>query len=165
MRTKKFIDSLQNTACGERKKCRGRGTFRSRCRGYRRRRCGVRASLLPIRRVFHVLAEAVASTDVCGLDGEDKVFAVRTAEERHQALLPGESFVDEKILLVVAHRVSEIHGLDAPAMPLKLLDDIVVELCGKLMGERRKVRDGRRHTGIAPVAVARLSALSFIRLS
>lgn len=112
-----------------------------------------------------VLAEAVASTDVCGLDGEDKVFAVRTAEERHQALLPGESFVDEKILLVVAHRVSEIHGLDAPAMPLKLLDDIVVELCGKLMGERRKVRDGRRHTGIAPVAVARLSALSFIRLS
>lgn len=57
-----------------------------------------------------VLVEAVAATaDTCGLDGQDKVFIVRAVEERHQALLPGEGVVDEKILLVVVHRVSEVH--------------------------------------------------------
>ena len=43
-------------------------------------------------------------------------------------MLPGEGVVDEKILLVVVHRVSEVHGLDAPAVPLELLYHVIVEV-------------------------------------
>lgn len=52
-------------------------------------------------------------------------------------MLSGEGVVDEKILLVVVHRVSfyesgkpltEVHGLDAPAVPLELLYHVIVEV-------------------------------------
>ena len=76
-----------------------------------------------------VFAEAVASAaDTCVLDGEDKVFIVPAVEERHEPLLSGKGVVDEKILLVVVHRVSEVHGLDAPAVPLELLYHVIVEV-------------------------------------
>ena len=76
-----------------------------------------------------VLTEAVAATaDTGGLDGEDKVFIVRAVEERHQALLPGEGIVDEQVFFIVVHRVSEVHGLDAPAVPLELLNHIIMEV-------------------------------------
>ena len=74
-----------------------------------------------------VLAEAVTTTlHSCGLDGEDTVIIVLAVEVRHKALLPGKRIIDEKVLLVVVHRVSEVHGLDAPAMPFKLPYHVIV---------------------------------------
>lgn len=59
-----------------------------------------------------VFSEAVASSlQSCGLDGEDKVIVVLTVEVRHQALLPGKALVDEKIFLIVSHRVAEVHSM------------------------------------------------------
>ena len=59
-----------------------------------------------------VLAEAVASSLYsCGLDSEDKVIVVLAVEVRHQALLPGKALVDEKIFLIVSHRVAEVHSM------------------------------------------------------
>ena len=70
-----------------------------------------------------VFAEAVAATaDARGLYGEYQVLVVRAVEERHQALLTCEALVDEQVLLVVSHRVSDVHGLAAPALPLELVD-------------------------------------------
>lgn len=43
-------------------------------------------------------------------------------------MLSGKGVVDEKILLVVVHRVSEVHGLDAPAVPLELLYHVIMEV-------------------------------------
>lgn len=43
-------------------------------------------------------------------------------------MLPGKCVVDEKILLVVEHRVSEINGLNAPAVPLELFYQIIMEV-------------------------------------
>ena len=69
-----------------------------------------------------VLAEAVAtSLHSCGLDGEDKVIVVLAIEVRHQALLPSKTLVDEKVFLIVAHRVAEVHVNDLPSMALELM--------------------------------------------
>ena len=73
---------------------------------------------------FHtfVLAEAVASSlHSCTLDGEDKVIVVLSVEVRHEALLPGKTLVDEKVFLIVAHRVAEIHVNDLPSVALELM--------------------------------------------
>lgn len=43
-------------------------------------------------------------------------------------MLSGKGVVDEKILLVVVHRVSEVHGLDALAVPLELLNHVIMEV-------------------------------------
>lgn len=76
-----------------------------------------------------VFAEAVATVgNTGGLNGKDKVLVVRAVEEWHEPLLSGEGVVDEKILLVMVHRVSEVHGLDAPAVPLELLNHVIVEV-------------------------------------
>ena len=76
-----------------------------------------------------VIAEAVASTlHSCGLDGEDKVIVVLAVEVRHQALLPGKTLVDEKIFLIVSHRVAEIHVNDLPSVALELMDYHPVEV-------------------------------------
>ena len=77
-----------------------------------------------LRLLFHglVLAEAVASSlHSCGLDGEDKVIVVLAIEVRHQALLPGKALVDEKIFLIVSHRVAEVHVNDLPSVALELM--------------------------------------------
>ena len=69
-----------------------------------------------------VLAEAVATTFYsCGLDGEDKVIVVLAVEVRHQSLLPGKALVDEKIFLIVSHRVAEVHVNDLPSVALELM--------------------------------------------
>ena len=69
-----------------------------------------------------VLAEAVAtSLYSCGLDGEDKVIVVLAVEVRHKALLPGKALIDEKIFLIVSHRVAEIHVNDLPSVALELM--------------------------------------------
>ena len=69
-----------------------------------------------------VLAEAVAtSLYSCGLDGEDKVIVVLAVEVRHKALLPGKTLIDEKVFLIMSHRVSEIHVNDLPSVALELM--------------------------------------------
>ena len=76
-----------------------------------------------------VFAEAVApSLHSCGLDGQDKVIVVLAVEVRHQALLPGKALVDEKIFLIVSHRVAEIHVNDLPSVALELMDYHPVEV-------------------------------------
>ena len=42
-------------------------------------------------------------------------------EVRHQSLLPGKALVDEKIFLIVSHRVAEIHVNDLPSVALELM--------------------------------------------
>ena len=77
-----------------------------------------------LRLLFHrlVFAEAVApSLHSCGLDGEDKVIVVLAVEVRYQSLLPGKALVDEKIFLIVSHRVAEIHVNDLPSVALELM--------------------------------------------
>ena len=76
-----------------------------------------------------VLTEAVATTlHSCGLNGEDKVIVVLTVEVRHQALLPGKTLVDEKVFLIVSHRVAEVHVNDLPSVALELMDYHPVEV-------------------------------------
>ncbi len=76
-----------------------------------------------------VLAEAVATAlHSGGLDGEDEVVVVLAVEVRHEALLAGETLVDEEIFLVVAHRVAEVHVLHRPALAFELVDYYPVEV-------------------------------------
>ena len=76
-----------------------------------------------------VLAEAVASSLYsCGLDGEDEVIVVLAVEVRHKALLPGKTLVDDKVFLIVAHRVAEVHVNDLPSVALELMDNHPVEV-------------------------------------
>lgn len=84
-----------------------------------------------LRLLFHrlVLAEAVASSlHSCGLDGEDKVIVVLSVEVRHEALLPGKALIDEKVFLIMSHRVTEVHVNDLPSVALKLMDYHPVEV-------------------------------------
>ena len=76
-----------------------------------------------------VLAEAVATAlHSGGLDGEDEVVVVLAVEVRHEALLAGETLVDEEILLVVAHGVAEVHVLHRPALAFELVYHDPVEV-------------------------------------
>lgn len=76
-----------------------------------------------------VLAEAVATaSDPGGLDCENEVVVVLTVEERHQALLPCEALVDEKVFLIVAHRVADVDGFNLPAVPFKFVGDDPTEV-------------------------------------
>ena len=59
---------------------------------------------------------------------ENQVLVVGAVEERLKALISGKRILDEKVLLIVVHRVSEVHGLDAPAMPFKLPYHVIVEV-------------------------------------
>lgn len=84
-----------------------------------------------LRLLFHglVLAEAVASSlHSCGLDGEDKIIVVLAVEVRHQSLLPGKTLIDEKVFLIVSHRVAEVHVNDLPYMALEFMDNHPVEV-------------------------------------
>ena len=51
-----------------------------------------------------------------------------SVEVRHKALLPSKTLVDEKIFLIVSHRVAEIHVNDLPAVAFKLMDNHPVEV-------------------------------------
>ena len=76
-----------------------------------------------------VFAEAVSPTfHASRLNGKDKVIIVLTVEIRHEPLLASEPLVDEEILLVMPHRVAQIHVLHLPTMPFKLMDDHPVEV-------------------------------------
>ena len=99
-----------------------------------------------------VFTEAVAtSLHSCGLDGEDKVIVVLAVEVRHKALLPGKTLIDEKVFLIMAHRVAEVHVNDLPAATFKLMDyhpmEVLVvhgivraESCGIIVVDDRLVR-------------------------
>ena len=76
-----------------------------------------------------VLSETVASSlHSCGLDGEDKVIVVLLVEIRHEALLPGKALIDEKVFLIVSHRITEVHVNDLPTVSLELMDYHLVEV-------------------------------------
>ena len=76
-----------------------------------------------------ILAETVASSLYsCGLDGEDKVIVVLAVEVRHKALLPGKALIDEKVFLIMSHRVAEVHVDDLPAVAFKLVDNHPMEV-------------------------------------
>ena len=60
-----------------------------------------------------VFVEAVASVEYSGrLNGEDEIIVILTIEKRHETLLALEGLVDEQILLIVAHGVTQIDILD-----------------------------------------------------
>lgn len=76
-----------------------------------------------------ILAEAVAPVGDTGLlNGKDKVFVIRAVDERHEPLLSGKGVLEEKILLVVVHRVSEVHRLNTTAVPLELPYHVIMEV-------------------------------------
>ena len=99
-----------------------------------------------------VFTEAVAtSLHSCGLDGEDEVIVVLAVEVRHQSLLPGKAMVDEKVFLIMSHRITEEHVNDLPSVALELMDyhpmEVLVvhgivraESCGIVIGDDRLVR-------------------------
>lgn len=71
-----------------------------------------------------VLVKSISPTaNASRLNSEDKVIVILAVEERHKLLLPCESLVDEQVLLIMPHRISEIHVNDRPAMAFKLMDD------------------------------------------
>ena len=70
-----------------------------------------------------VFPKSVAAAAHAGcLNGEDKVVVILAVEEWHKALLAGKTLVDEKIFLIVPHRIAEIDRLDSPAVAFKLVD-------------------------------------------
>ena len=76
-----------------------------------------------------VLAEAVATaSDPGGLNCENEVIVVLAVEERHQPLLPCEALVDEKIFLIVAHRITDVDGFNLPTVFLELVNDDPAEV-------------------------------------
>ncbi len=86
---------------------------------------------LGLRVLLHglVLSEAVAPAfDTGRLDGQYQVIIVLSVEERHEPLLAGESLVDEEVLLIMAHRVTEIDVIDLPSMALKLVNDDIAKV-------------------------------------
>ena len=42
-------------------------------------------------------------------------------EVRHKALLPGKTLVDEKVFLIMSHRITDVHVNDLPSMALELM--------------------------------------------
>ncbi len=71
-----------------------------------------------------VLVEAIAPTsNPSSLNSENQVIVILAIKERHETLLPSESLVDEQVLLIVPHRIPEVHVLHLPSMPFKLMDD------------------------------------------
>ena len=69
-----------------------------------------------------------AASDPGGLDCENEVIVVLSVEERHEALLSCEALVDEKVFLIVAHRVSDVDGFDLPAVTFKFVGDDPTEV-------------------------------------
>ena len=56
-----------------------------------------------------VLVKAIASTsNPCSLNSENQVIVILAIKERHEALLPSESLVDEQVFLIMPHRTPEI---------------------------------------------------------
>ena len=76
-----------------------------------------------------VLAEAQpAPLYPSRLDCQYEIVVVLTIEERHEALLTSEALIDEQVLLIVAHRVAQVHILYLPPVALKFMDDDVAEV-------------------------------------
>ena len=70
-----------------------------------------------------ILVEPVAPTgDTSRLNRQDKVIIILTIKERHQALLPLESLINEQILLIMAHRIAQVHIIHLPSVALRLAE-------------------------------------------
>lgn len=79
--------------------------------------------LLRFRLFLHglVLPEAVASTFyTCRLNSEYQVIVILAVEERHESLFACEALIDEQVLLIVTHRIAEIHIVHLPPVAFKL---------------------------------------------
>ena len=87
--------------------------------------------LFRLRLLLHrlVLAEA-QSTPLypSRLDCQYEIVVVLAVEEWHETLLAGEALVDEKVFLIVTHRVAQVHILYLPPVALELVDDYVTEI-------------------------------------
>lgn len=76
-----------------------------------------------------VLAKSVAAANNSSrLDGEDEVIIVLSVKHRHQPLFTGKALVDEQVLLIMPHGVSQVDVLDLPAVPLELMAHHPVEI-------------------------------------
>ena len=62
------------------------------------------------------------------LDGQYQIIIILTVEERHETLLPSKALVDEQVLLVMAHRVAQVHILYLPPVALKLMNNHIAEV-------------------------------------
>ena len=90
-----------------------------------------------------VLAESQTATAHSGrLNGKYQIVVVLTVEERHKPLFTCEALIDEQVFFIVSHRVAEIHVLDAPPVPLELVDNDPSEILlvdGIVASQRRTV--------------------------
>ena len=76
------------------------------------------------------------------LDGQYQIIIILTVEERHQALLARKALVDEQILLIMSHGITQIYILYLPPVALKLMDDDIAEVLivhGIVRAERRGI--------------------------
>ena len=87
--------------------------------------------LFGLRLLLHrlVLMEAVPTPlHPSRLDSEYQIIVILPVKKRHQALLTRKALVDEEVLLVVAHRVAQVHILYLPPVSFKLMDDDIAEV-------------------------------------
>ncbi len=71
-----------------------------------------------------ILVKAITSScHSSSLNSENQVIVILAIKERHEALFPSESLVDEQVFLIMPHRISEIDIIDSPSMAFKLMDD------------------------------------------
>ena len=62
------------------------------------------------------------------LDSEYQIIVILPVKKRHQALLTRKALIDEQVLLIMAHRITEIHVNDLPSVTFKLMDDNPTEI-------------------------------------
>lgn len=104
------------------------GNSRNRCIAYRRhrcRRCGVPANPPRSRRVspHPCPSGAISATAHAGsLNGQNQIVVVLAVEKRHQSLFAGKSLVDEQVLLVVTHRISDVDRFKMHTSPSKITE-------------------------------------------
>ena len=75
--------------------------------------------LFRLRLLLHglVLMEAISPPLYSSrLDGQYQIIIILTVEERHQALFTRKALVDEQVLLIMAHGITQIHILYLPTM-------------------------------------------------
>ena len=101
--------------------------------------------LFGLRLLLHrlVLMEAVPTPlHPSRLDSEYQIIVILPVKKRHQALLTRKALIDEQLLLIMAHRVTQVHILHLPPMALKLMDDHIPEVLvvhGIVRAESRSV--------------------------
>ena len=76
------------------------------------------------------------------LDGQYQIIIILAVKERHQALFTRKALVDEQVLLIMSHGITQIYILYLPPVALKLMDDDIAEVLvvhGIVRAERRGI--------------------------